>query len=59
MKIEPKIFDEVKRVLVSLDDKYFVGDELNRSKLSEDLRNYDEFLLTEIFQTDFIKQHFI
>lgn len=59
MKIEPKIFDEVKRVLVSLDDKYFVGDELNRSKLSEDLRNYDEFLLTELFQTDFIKQHFI
>lgn len=59
MKIEPKIFDEVKRVLVSFDDKYFVGDELNRSKLSEDLRNYNESLLTELFQTDFIKQHFI
>ncbi|EAD6024612.1 site-specific DNA-methyltransferase [Listeria monocytogenes] len=59
MKIEPKIFDEVKRVLVSFDDKYFVGDELNRSKLSEDLRDYNESLLTELFQTDFIKQHFI
>lgn len=59
MKIEPKIFDEVKRVLVAFGEKYFVGDELNRSKLSEDLRNYDESLLTKLFQTDFIRQHFI
>lgn len=26
---------------------------------SEDLRNYDEALLEKLFQTDFIKQHFI
>ena len=59
MKIEPKIFDELKRVLVSFGDKYFVGEELNRSKLSDDLRNYDEALLGKLFQIDFIKQHFI
>ncbi|EQC53138.1 site-specific DNA-methyltransferase [Lactococcus cremoris] len=59
MKIEPKIFDELKRVLISFGDKYFVGEELNRSKLSEDLRTYDDSLLKELFQTDFIKQHFI
>ena len=59
MKIEPKIFDELKRVLISFGDKYFVGEELNRSKLSEDLRIYDDSLLKELFQTDFIKQHFI
>ena len=59
VKIEPKIFDELKRVLVSFGDKYFVGEELNRSKLSDDLRNYDEALLGKLFQIDFIKQHFI
>lgn len=59
MKIEPKIFDELKRVLVSFGDKYFIGEELNRSKLSEDLRTYDDSLLKKLFQTDFIKQHFI
>lgn len=59
MKIEPKIFDELKKVLISFGDKYFVGEELNRSKLSEDLRTYDDSLLKELFQTDFIKQHFI
>ncbi len=59
MKIEPKIFDELKTVLSSFGDKYFVGEELNRSKLSEDLRNYEEALLEKLFQIDFIKQHFI
>ena len=37
--------------------KYFVGDKLNRSKISEDLRNYDEPLLEKLVQTDVIKQH--
>lgn len=59
MKIEPKIFDELRTVLTFFGDKYFVGEELNRSKLSEDLRNYDEALLEKLFETDFIKQHFI
>lgn len=59
MKIEPRLFDELKKVLADFGDRYFVGEELNRSKLSEDLRNYDETLLEKLFQTDFIKQHFI
>lgn len=58
-KIEPKIFDELKKALVSFGDKYFVGEELNRSKLTDDLRNYDEALLSKLFEVDFIKQHFI
>ncbi|MBW7827381.1 site-specific DNA-methyltransferase [Streptococcus thermophilus] len=58
-KIEPKIFDELKTTLVSFGDKYFVGEELNRSKLTDDLRNYDEALLSKLFEVDFIKQHFI
>ncbi len=57
--IEPKIFDELKTALVSFGDKYFVGEELNRSKLTDDLRNYDEALLSKLFEVDFIKQHFI
>ncbi len=59
MKIEAKIFDELKQTLSSFGEMYFVGRELNRSKISEDLRNYDEVLLDELFKTDFIKQHFI
>lgn len=58
-KIEPKIFDELKTALVSFGDKYFVGEELNRSKLTDDLRNYDEALLSKLFEVDFINQHFI
>ena len=58
-KIEPKIFDELKTVLVFFGNKYFVGEELNRSKLTDDLRNYDEALLSKLFEVDFIKQHFI
>ena len=58
-KIEPKIFDELKTALVSFGDKYFVGEELNRSKLTDDLRNYDEALLSKLFEVDFIMQHFV
>ncbi|MGX7014717.1 site-specific DNA-methyltransferase [Vagococcus silagei] len=59
VKIEPRLFDELKKVLADFGERYFVGEELNRSKLSEDLRNFDETLLEKLFQTDFIKQHFI
>lgn len=58
-KIEPKIFDELKTALVSFGNKYFVGEELNRSKLTDDLRNYDEALLSKLFEVEFIQQHFI
>ncbi|UNJ96124.1 site-specific DNA-methyltransferase [Bacillus mycoides] len=58
-KIEPKIFDELKKALSSFDGKYLVGEELNRSKLTDDLRNYDEALLSKLFEVEFIKQHFI
>ncbi|MDO7864258.1 site-specific DNA-methyltransferase [Brochothrix thermosphacta] len=58
MKIEPKIFDELKKILLLFTDKYFIDEELNRTKLSEDLRKYDEELLDKLFQSDFIKQHF-
>ena len=40
VKIEPKLFDELKKVLSDFGDKYLLGEELNRSKLSDDLRNY-------------------
>ena len=58
-KIEPKIFDELKEALSSFAEKYFVGEELNRSKLTDDIRNYDEALLSKLFEVEFIKQHFI
>ncbi|MCM3784924.1 site-specific DNA-methyltransferase [Neobacillus mesonae] len=58
-KIEPKIFDELKIALSSFGGKYLVGEELNRSKLTDDLRNYDEALLSKLFEVEFIKQHVI
>lgn len=58
-KIEPKIFDELKKTLSSFGGKYLVGEELNRSKLTDDLRSYDEELLSKLFEVDFIKQYFI
>ena len=57
--IEPKIFDELKTALSSFGDKYFIGNELNRSKLTDDLRAYDEALLSRFFEINFIKQHYI
>ena len=58
-KIEPKIFEELKKAVSSFGEKYFVGEELNRSKLADDLRNYDEELLSILFEVEFIMQHFI
>lgn len=57
--IEPKIFDELKKVLASFGDKYFIGDEINRSKVSNDLRDYDEALLSKLFEIGFIKRNYI
>lgn len=58
-KIEPRIFDELKKVLTSFGDKYFIGDELNRAKVADDLRAYDEALLTGLFEIDFIKNNYV
>lgn len=58
-KIEPKIFDELKKVLTSFGDKYFIGAELNRSKISNDLRAYDEDLLSKLFTINFVKKNYI
>lgn len=58
-KIEPKIFDELKKALSTFGDKYFVGDKLNRFKLTDDLRSYNEGLLSRLFEIDFIKSHYI
>ena len=32
MKIEAKIFDELRQIIDSFGDKYLLGEELNRSK---------------------------
>lgn len=58
MKIEPEIFGELKEVLSTFGNKYLINGEINRSKISEDLRKYDEDLLTKIFEIEAIKKHF-
>jgi len=59
VKIEPRIFDELKKALSYFNGKYLIGEELNRSKFADDLRNYDEALLNKLFELDFINHHFI
>ena len=34
-KIEPRIFDELKKALTSFGDKYFIGDEIGRASCRE------------------------
>lgn len=58
-KIEPRLFDELKKALVSFGDKYFIGDELKRSQISDDLRAYNEDLLSKLFEIDFIKKNYL
>lgn len=58
-KIEPKLFDELKGALISFGDKYFVGEELNRSKISNDLRNYNESLIGKLFEIEYIQRHYL
>lgn len=58
-KIEPKLFDELKEALISFGDKYFVGEELNRSKISNDLRNYNESLIGKLFEIEYIQRHYL
>lgn len=57
-KIEPRLFDELRLILSSFGNKYFIDNELNRSKVAEDLRNYDESLLSKLFESTFINQHY-
>ncbi|WP_251126463.1 MULTISPECIES: DNA methyltransferase [unclassified Exiguobacterium] len=57
--IEPKIFEEIKKVLVKFNNKYFINEELNKASLSQDLRNYNEELLTELFKIPFIRKYYI
>ena len=58
-KIEPKIFDELKIAPSEFGETYLIGDELNRSKLSTDLRQYDEKLLKKLLSIDFIREHYL
>lgn len=58
-KIEPRLFVELKKALVSFGDKYFIGDKLNRSQISDDLRAYNEDLLSKLFEIDFIKKNYL
>jgi adenine-specific DNA-methyltransferase len=57
--IDPQIFDELKKALTSFGDKYLVDDVLNRSKITDDLREYDEALLSKLFKISFIKDNYV
>ncbi len=57
--IEPKIFEEIKSTLANFDNRYFTNGELNRTRVSEDLRKYDERLISNLLNIEYIQKHYI
>ena len=56
MSVEPKVFDHVRAVLNSFDDKYLNNGKLKRTKIIEDLDNYNEALMTALLSDPLIHQ---
>src|SRR5690625_9053 len=52
------INNELNKVLNSFDDKYFIDGIVNKSKIIQDLDNYDEDLLSEFLSNEIIKENF-
>ncbi|MDC2828443.1 DNA methyltransferase [Limosilactobacillus mucosae] len=56
MSVEPKVFDHVRAVLNSFDDKYLNNGKLKRTRIIEDLDAYDEALMTALLSDPLIHQ---
>ncbi|WP_242303231.1 site-specific DNA-methyltransferase [Bacillus cereus group sp. BfR-BA-01495] len=56
--METKINKEIKSVLEKFDNKYFVGNNVNKSKVIQDLDTYDKDLLIEFMHNETIKENF-
>ena len=56
MSVEPKVFDHVRAVLNSFDDKYLNNGKLKRTRIIEDLDAYDKALMTALLSDPLIHQ---
>lgn len=45
-------------ILSSFEDKYFIGNELNKAKVIQDIDSYDEELIMALLSNDLVKKHF-
>ena len=54
MSVEPKVFDHVKKILTSFNDKYMTGDVLKRTAIIEDLDKYDDQLMEALLSDQLI-----
>lgn len=56
--METKIMQELKSVLKQFDSKYYIGDELNKAKVIDDLEAHDPELVREFLANDTVKKHY-
>lgn len=48
----------LKDILSSFGDKYYIGNELNKAKVIQDIDSYDEELILALLSNDLVKKHF-
>ena len=48
----------LKDILSSFGDKYYIGNELNKAKVIQDIDSYDEELIMALLSNDLVKKHF-
>ncbi|PWV88454.1 adenine-specific DNA-methyltransferase [Paenibacillus cellulosilyticus] len=57
-KIQPKVFDKIIEIVKTFGDKYVADGGLKRTAVVNDLRNYDEALITALVNDDYINKHY-
>lgn len=50
--------NELNDILSSFGDKYYIGDELNKAKVIQDIDRYDEALIVALLDNALVKKHY-
>ncbi|MBG9980473.1 site-specific DNA-methyltransferase [Facklamia lactis] len=53
-----KIMNALNDILSSFGDKYYIGDELNKAKVIQDIDSYDEELIMALLSNDLVEKHY-
>src|SRR5699024_1895200 len=56
--LNTKIMNELKDVLSSFGDEYYIGNELNKAKVIQDIDSYNEELIMALLSNDLVKKHY-
>ena len=59
INIEPKIIEEIHKILLQFGEKYVQNGILKKYKITEDLKNYDEDLLKVLLSNEVVEKHYI